>query len=130
MNYNKLIFYESTRPDPLGKTITIDFCLNEIFVDSMAGGIKWCRIGSRERATIEAKLSASRPDEWAERYIEPAMDGTFWKLKLFEAESLVKESDGCDGYPPCDQWSALRSLVDFCSAVTRRYGEYRAPKGV
>ena len=122
MNYTKLVFRENTWPD-LGKTITIDFGMNEIIVDSVVEGIKWCRIGSRERSTIEAKLNTSRPEEWAEDYFEPVMDGMMWDLKLFEGENLVKESGGCNGYPPDEQWQALCSLVTFCSAVTRRYGE-------
>ena len=123
MNYNKLVFQENTWPDVPGKTITIDFGMNEIIVDSMIEGIKWCRIGSRERSTIEAKLNTSRPDEWAQDYFEPVPDGMSWDLKLFEGSDLVKESSGCSGYPPNEQWQALRSLVTFCSAVTRRYGE-------
>ena len=125
MNYTKLVFQENTWPDPLGKTITIDFGMNEIIVDSMLEGIKWCRIGSRERSTIEAKLNTGRPDEWAEDYFEPVLDGSCWNLKLFEEDRLVKESSGCNGYPPRDQWQALCSLVTFCSAVTRRYGEMK-----
>ena len=130
MKYDKLVFRENSWPDPTGKTITIDFDLNEIFVDSLIEGVKWCRIGSRERSTIEAKLNASRPDEWAESYTEPVMDGFRWNLRLFEEDSLVKESSGCNGHPPCEQWRALSSLVAFCFAVTRRYGEYRPPKAV
>ena len=123
MNYDKLVFHENTWPDTLGKTITIDFGMNEIIVDSMIEGIKWCRIGARERSTIEAKLNTSRPDEWAEDYFDPVLDGMNWDLKLFEGSDLVKESSGCNGYPPREQWQALCSLVTFCSAVTRRYGE-------
>ena len=130
MNYNKLIFQENMSPDPLGKTITIDFGMNEIIVDSMIEGIKWCRIGSRERSAIEAKLNASRPDEWADDYFEPVLDGSCWNLKLYEGSNLVKESNGCNGYPPREQWHALSLLIDFCFAVTRRYGEYRPPKAV
>ena len=130
MNYDKLVFHEKARPDALGRTITIDFGMNEIVVDSMIEGIKWCRIGPRERAAIEAKLNIGRPDEWAEDCFEPLPDGSRWDLKLFEGAGLVRESRGCNGYPPRDQWQAIRSLVDFCSAVTRRYGEYRPPKAV
>ena len=90
--------------------------------------VKWCRIGSRERSTIEAKLNTSRPEEWAENYFEPVMDGMMWDLKLFEGNDLVKESGGCNGYPPNEQWQALCSLVTFCSIVTRRYGECRPSK--
>ena len=115
-------YRESVWPD-LGKTITIDFAMNEIIVDSFVEGVKWCRIGSRERSTIEAKLNTSRPEEWAENYFEPVMDGMMWDLKLFEGNDLVKESGGCNGYPPNEQWQALCSLVTFCSIVTRRYGE-------
>jgi hypothetical protein len=129
MNYHKLIFRENSRPEPLGdKTITIDFDLNEIFVDSMAEGVKWCRIGSRERSTIEAKLNESRPDEWADDYSEPVPDGSRWDLRLFDGNDLVKESCGYSGYPPREQWQALSSLVAFCFAVARRYGEYRPPR--
>ena len=130
MTYNKLVFYENVRPDVLGKTVTIDFGLNEIVVDSMIEGIKWCRIGSRERSTIEAKLNIGRPDEWAEDNFEPVPDGSCWDMKLFEGTDLVRESHGYNGYPPHDQWRAICSLMDFCSAVTRRYGEYRPPKAV
>ncbi len=124
MNYSKLIYHECAWPD-LGKVITIDFSMREIIVDSFPEGIKWCRIGSRERATIEAKLNTSRPDEWAEDYFEPVLDGMSWDLKLFEGSDLVKESSGCNGYPPNEQWQALCSLVTFCSVVTRRYGEMK-----
>ena len=123
MNYTKLVFQEKTWPNPLGKTITIDFGMNEIIVDSMIEGVKWCRIGFRELSTIEAKLNTSRPEEWAEDYFDPVMDGMMWDLKLFEGNDIVKESSGCNGYPPNEQWQALCSLVTFCSAVTRRYGE-------
>lgn len=61
MNFNKLTYHESVWPD-FGKTITIDFAMNEIIVDSFPEGIKWCRIGSRERSTIEAKLNTSNPE--------------------------------------------------------------------
>ena len=128
MNYNKLVFHENAWADILGRTITIDFCMNEIIVNSTIEGIKWCRIGSRERSTIDAKLNAGRPDEWAEDYSVSVPDGACWTLKLFEGDDLVKESSGRNGYPPCDQWRALSSLADFCSAVTRRYGEYKPPK--
>ena len=127
MKFDKLTYRESVWPD-LGKTITIDFAMNEIIVDSFVEGVKWCRIGSRERSTIEAKLNTSRPEEWAENYFEPVMDGMMWDLKLFEGNDLVKESGGCTGYPPNDQWQALCSLVTFCSVVTRRYGECRPSK--
>ena len=122
MTYSKLVFHENSRPD-FGKTVTIDFEMNEIVVDSETEGVKWCRIGSRERSTIEAKLNTSRPEEWAEDYSEPVMDGMMWDLKLFKGNDIVKESVGCNGYPPNEQWQALCSLVNFCSAVTRRYGE-------
>lgn len=125
MNYSKLVFHENSWPDISGRTITIDFDLNEIIVDSLIEGVKWCRIGPRERSAIDAKLNTVRPEEWAESYIEPVMDGFSWNLRLFEADRLVKESNGCNGYPPCDQWQAFSSLVTFCFAVTRRYGEYR-----
>ena len=124
MNFNKLTYHESVWPD-FGKTITIDFAMNEIIVDSFLEGVKWCRIGDRERSTIEAKLNTSRPEEWAENYFEPVMDGMSWDLKLFEGSDLVKESSGCNGYPPREQWQALCSLVTFCSVVTRRYGEMK-----
>ena len=130
MNYNKLIFHENTWPDAQGKTVTIDFGMNEIIVDSMIEGVKWCRIGSRERSTIEAKLNIGRPEEWAKDYFEPVLDGSCWNLKLFKGGGLVRESSGRNGFPPRDQWQAFRSLVTFCSAVTRRYGEYRPPKAV
>ena len=124
MKFNKLTYRECVWPD-FGKTITIDFAMNEIIVDSFLEGIKWCRIGTRERATIEAKLNTSRPDELAEDYFEPVLDGMNWDLKLFEGSDLVKESSGCNGYPPNEQWQALCSLVTFCSVVTRRYGEMK-----
>lgn len=130
MNYTKLVFHENTWPDPFGRTITIDFDINEIIVDSMIEGVKWCRIGSRERSTIVAKLNTGRPDEWAEDYSEPVPDGSCWNLKLFEGCDLVRESGGCNGYPSRDQWQAICSLMAFCSSVTRRYGEYRPPKAV
>ena len=130
MNYTKLVFRETSWPDVLGKTITIDLAQNEIIFESFPEGVKWCRIGSRERSTIEAKLNTGRPEEWAENYFEPVMDGMMWDLKLFEGSNLVKESGGCNGYPPDEQWQALCSLLTFCSAVTRRYGENKSTKTV
>ena len=130
MNYNKLVFHESAWPGSPGRTVMIDFDLNEIIVDSMAEGVKWGHIGPRERSTIEAKLNTGRPDEWGARYIGPAMDGSCWNLRLLMGSAIVKESSGSSGYPPQDQWRAFRSLVAFCFAVTRRYGEYRPPKAV
>ena len=123
MNYTKLVFRETSWPDVFGKTITIDLAQNEIIFESMQEGVKWCRIGSRERSTIEAKLNTGRPEEWAENYYEPVMDGMMWDLKLFEGSNLVKESGGCNGFPPNEQWQALCSLLTFCATVTRRYGE-------
>ncbi len=130
MKYSKLVFRENAWPDSPGQSVTIDFVLNEIVVDSLIEGVKWCRIGSRERSAIEAKLNASRPDEWTGNCIEPVPDGPSWNLRLFDADGLVRESGGCSAYPPREQWSAFSSLVDFCFAVTRRYGEYRPPKAV
>jgi hypothetical protein len=124
MKYNKLVYRECAWPD-FGKVITIDFSMREIIVDSFPEGIKWCRIGSRERATIEAKLNASRPDEWSENYTAPVMDGFSWNLQMFGDDGQVKESAGQNGYPPSEEWRALCSLVAFCSAVTRRYGEMK-----
>ena len=130
MNYSKLVFHESAWPGTPGRTIMIDFDLNEIVVDSMAGGVKWSHIGARERSTIEAKLDAGRPDEWAERFTGSAMDGSCWNLRMLTGNTIVKESSGCNRYPPQDQWQAFSSLVAFCFAITRRYGEYRPPKAV
>ena len=128
MNYSKLVFRENAWPGIPGRSITIDFDLNEIVVDSMAEGVKWGHIGARERSTIEAKLDAGRPDEWAERYTGSTVDGSCWDLKLFEGNVLVKESSGRNGCPPGEHWRALSSLVTFCFAVTRRYGECRPSK--
>lgn len=83
MNYSKLVFHENSWPDISGRTITIDFDLNEIIVDSLIEGVKWCRIGPRERSAIDAKLNTVRPEEWAESYIEPVMDGFSWNLRIF-----------------------------------------------
>ena len=130
MNYTKLVFRETSWPDVLGKTITIDLAQNEIIFESFPEGVKWCRIGSRERSTIEAKLNTGRPEEWAENYFEPVMDGMMWDLKLFEGSNLVKESGGCNGFPPNEQWQALCSLLTFCATVTRRSGENKSTKTV
>lgn len=128
MEYSKLVYTERLRPDTFGKTLTIDFEIGEITVNSLAGGVKWCRLGPHERSTVEEKLNVSRPDEWAEDYLEPATDGVSWDLKLFRGRELVGSSGGRSGFPPREQWDAFRILADFCFAVTRRYGRYTPPQ--
>ena len=50
-----------------GRSLTVDFELEEITVEG-GGGVRWCRLGTHERATVDAKLNSSRPDCWAETY--------------------------------------------------------------
>ena len=128
MRFNRLVYTESRPACGIDRSMTVDFELEEITVDSSGGGVRWCRLGTHERSTVEEKLNASRPDEWAEDYVEPATDGVSWDLKLFRGRELVGSSGGRSGFPPREQWDAFRILADFCFAVTRRYGKYTPPQ--
>ena len=122
MSFNRLVYTEGRPAGGVGRSMTVDFELEEITVDSAGGGVRWCRLGTHERSTVDAKLSSSRPEDWAERYAAPRGDGLDWTLRLFDGAALVKTSRGRNGFPPADQWDAFRLLTDFCFTVTRRYG--------
>ena len=122
MRFNRLVYTEARPANGIGRSMTVDFELEEITVDSSGGGVRWCRLGTHERSTVDAKLSSSRPEDWAERYAAPRGDGLDWTLRLFDGAALVKTSRGRNGFPPADQWDAFRLLTDFCFTVTRRYG--------
>jgi len=123
MKFDRLVYTEA-RPDDGGfaRSMTVDFELEEITVDSTGGGVRWCRLGTHERSAVDAKLSSSRPEDWADRYAAAVHDGIDWTLRLFDGGALVKTSHGTNGFPPADQWDAFRLLTDFCFTVTRRYG--------
>ena len=122
MRFNRLVYTEARPANGIDRSMTVDFELEEITVDSSGGGVRWCRLGTHERSTVDAKLSSSRPEDWAERYAAPRGDGLDWTLRLFDGAALVKTSRGRNGFPPADQWDAFRLLTDFCFTVTRRYG--------
>ena len=122
MKFSKLVYTETRPADGIGRSMTVDFELEEITVDSAGGGVRWCRLGTHERSAVDAKLSSSRPEEWAERYAAPLGNGLDWTLRLFDGAALVKTSHGTNGFPPADRWDAFRLLADFCFTVTRRYG--------
>ena len=122
MRFNRLVYTEARPANGIGRSMTVDFELEEITVDSAGGGVRWCRLGTHERSTVDAKLSSCRPEDWAERYVAPVCDGIDWTLRLFDGTALVKMSRGTNGFPPADQWNAFRLLTDFCFTVTRRYG--------
>ena len=122
MRFNRLVYTERQPAGGIGRSMTLDFELEEITVDSAGGGVRWCRLGTHERSAVDAKLSSSRPEDWAERYAAPRGDGLDWTLRLFDGAALVKTSRGTNGFPPADQWDAFRLLTDFCFTVTRRYG--------
>ena len=121
MKFNRLVYTEARAADGGGRSMTVDFELEEITVDSSGGGVRWCRLGTHERSTVDAKLNSSRPENWADRYAAPLGD-IAWTLKLFDGTVLVKTSCGTNGFPPAEQWDAFRLLTDFCFTVTRRYG--------
>ena len=122
MRFNRLVYTEARPANGIDRSMTVDFELEEITVDSSGGGVRWCRLGTHERSTVDAKLSSSRPEDWAEKYAAPLGDGLDWTLRLFDGAALVKTSRGTNGFPPADQWDAFRLLTDFCFTVTRRYG--------
>ena len=120
--------------------MTVDFELEEITVEG-DGGVKWCRLGTHERATVDAKLNSSRLESWADTYdargrnagerdlrVSEAEDEVKnekrvdWTLRLFDGAAQVKSSRGYDRFPPGEQWNAFRLLTEFCFSVTRRYG--------
>ena len=123
MKFDRLVYTEA-RPDDGGfaRSMTVDFELEEITVDSAGGGVRWCRLGTHERSTVDAKLNSSHPEDWAEKYAAPRGDGLDWTLRRFDGGALVKTSRGTNSFPPADQWNAFRLLTDFCFTVTRRYG--------
>ena len=124
MKFDRLVYTEAwPGGGGFARSMTVDFELGEITVDSACGGVRWCRLGTHERSAVDAKLSSSRPEEWAERYAASVLrDGIDWTLRLFDGGALVKTSRGTNGFPPADQWDAFRLLTDFCFTVTRRYG--------
>ena len=122
MKFNRLVYTEARPSGGGGRSMTVDFELEEITVDSSGGGVRWCRIGTHERGAIDAKLHSSRPEDWAETYDAPVRADFDWTLRLFDGAALVKCSRGTNSFPPAAQWNAFRLLTDFCFTVTRRYG--------
>ena len=122
MRFNRLVYTETRPAGGIDRSMTVDFELEEITVNSAGGGVRWCRLGAHERSAVDAKLSSSRPEDWAEKYAATFGDGLDWALRLFDGAVLVKTSRGTNGFPPADQWDAFRLLTDFCFTVTRRYG--------
>ena len=105
MRFNRLVYTEGRSAGGGGRSMTVDFELEEITVDSAGGGVRWCRLGAHERSAVDAKLSSSRPEDWAERYAAPRGDGLDWTLRLFDGAAGakgVKDGDkglnsGCTG---------------------------------
>ena len=91
MKFNRLVYMEARAADGGGRSMTVDFELEEITVDSSGGGVRWCRLGTHERSTVDAKLSSSRPEDWAERYVAPLGDSPDWTLRLSEEAAGAKE---------------------------------------
>ena len=137
MRFSRLVYTERRPAERGGRSITVDFELEEITVEGGGGGVRWCRLGRHERATVDAKLNSSRPESWAETYDarggiggerdarrneEKTAGGVDWTLRLFDGAALVKSSHGTDRFPPGELWNAFRILTEFCFTVTRRYG--------
>ena len=91
MKFNRLVYTEARPTDGgVARSMTVDFELEEITVDSSGGGVRWCRLGTHERSTVDAKLSSSRPEDWADRYAAPLSDGFDWALSSNEANAEAK----------------------------------------
>ena len=84
MKFNRLVYTEARPSGGGGRSMTVDFELEEITVDSSGGGVRWCRIGTHERGAIDAKLHSSRPEDWAETYDAPVRADLDWTLRLSE----------------------------------------------
>ena len=87
MKFNRLEYTEA-RPNGGGvRSMTVDFELEEITVDSSGGGVRWCRIGTHERGAIDAKLHSSRPEDWGEMYDAPTGAALDWTLRLSDSDA-------------------------------------------
>lgn len=118
LNFNKLVFYEDTWPDVVGKTLTIDFKRGELELRTLEG-VRTCNITMAEGIAFRSKLDLSHVADWAEEYHPPVgvmvLDGNAWYLKLYNGRKLLKETHGCNGLPPGQQWNV------FYSVITRSY---------
>ena len=92
MKFNRLVYTEARAADGGGRSMTVDFELEEITVDSSGGGVRWCRLGTHERSTVDAKLNSSRPENWADRYAAPLGDGLDWTLRLSDTGPEAQET--------------------------------------
>ena len=91
MRFNRLVYTEARPADGGGRSMTVDFELEEITVVSPGGGVRWCRLGAHERSAVDAKLSSSRPENWAEKYTATLGNGTDWTLRLSKENAEAKE---------------------------------------
>lgn len=91
MRFNRLVYTEARPANGIDRSMTVDFELEEITVVSPGGGVRWCRLGTHERSAVDAKLSSSRPEDWAEKYAAPLGDGLDWTLRLSEGDAEGKE---------------------------------------
>jgi len=118
LNYNRLIFHEDLWPDVVGRTLTIDFKRGELELRG-GEGIRTCNISFAEGIAFRSKLDLSHVADWAEVYHPPVgvmvLDGNSWYLKLYNGRKLLKETHGCNGLPPGQQWNV------FYSVITRSY---------
>ena len=118
LNYDKLVFHEDLWPDVVGRTLTINFKRGEIELKAIEG-IRTFNISFAEGIAFRSKLDLSHVADWAEEYHPPVgvmvLDGNAWYLKLYNGRKLLKETHGCNGLPPGQQWNA------FYSVITRSY---------
>ena len=118
LNYNRLIFHEDLWTNVVGRTLLIDFKRGEIELKAI-DGIRTCNITMSEGLAFRAKLDLSHVTDWAEEYHPPVgamvLDGNMWYLKLYNGRKLLKETHGCNGLPPGQQWNV------FYSVITRSY---------
>ena len=131
LNYNKLIFHEDLWPDVIGRTLTIDFKRGELELRAIEG-IRTCNISFAEGIAFRSKLDLSHVADWAEEYHPPVgvmvLDGNSWYLKLYNGRKLLKETHGCNGLPPGQQWNVFYSVISRSYNYALARGEARADK--
>lgn len=128
MNYNRLVFRETSWPDIFGKTVTIDFSRCELELKTFEN-VHSYSASQDECSKFREKLALCHMEEWSEEYQPPAgvavFDGCSWSLKLFEGDKLVKESNGLNGFPPDRQWKKFIALLNHgCSLALKRGKEH------
>lgn len=124
MNYTKFVFHETSWPDILGKTVTIDFNRCELELKTFEN-VHSCSVSQDERSKFREELALCHTEEWADEYQPPAgvavLDGYSWSLKLFDGDKLVKESNGHNGFPPALQWKRFIAVLNKgCSLALKK----------